>query len=148
MFFDYFHVMWMIISGKETTGACSANNTDCVNTIGSYTCQCKEYYEGNPLIGCDDIDECSAPNDCKPIVNGGATCVNTEPLYRCDRTCDRGFILLDPSLTNIAGVYSCGDEDECSSPNRCPGSNVACINTVGKFGGLLRYQSHFTHPRI
>ncbi|GAB4825556.1 hypothetical protein Ancab_008430 [Ancistrocladus abbreviatus] len=60
----------------------NSNCTDPPGEVG-YRCQCWTGYEGNPYIapGCQDIDECSAPelNHCKKP----ATCKNTNGSYKC-----------------------------------------------------------------
>ncbi|KAH9626370.1 hypothetical protein KSS87_015361, partial [Heliosperma pusillum] len=59
--------------------ACKQNNAICrdynVSTKG-YRCNCQQGYEGNPYLGCTDIDECAGPNrshKCKNIP-GSQTC--------------------------------------------------------------------------
>nr|GEY26971.1 wall-associated receptor kinase 2-like [Tanacetum cinerariifolium] len=54
---------------------------------GGYRCSCKNGYEGNPYLspGCQDIDECSDPNN-KPC-NG--TCTNLPGSFIC--SCPRGY---------------------------------------------------------
>ncbi|GKD95319.1 wall-associated receptor kinase 2-like protein [Tanacetum coccineum] len=66
------------------------NNSDCVDFKGGnggYRCSCKNGYEGNPYLspGCQDIDECSDPNN-KPC-NG--TCTNLPGSFIC--SCPRGY---------------------------------------------------------
>ncbi|PIO24418.1 hypothetical protein AB205_0021450, partial [Aquarana catesbeiana] len=53
----------------------------CVNTIGSYTCQCNPGFQYNEKFGCVDIDECadSSLNDCHPL----AVCTNGYGSYTC-----------------------------------------------------------------
>ncbi|KAA0706078.1 Fibrillin-2 Fibrillin-2 C-terminal peptide [Triplophysa tibetana] len=130
-------------------------NGDCVNTEGSYRCEC---WFGFRLDGniCRDIDECSeTPSLC---VNG--RCVNTEGSYRCE--CWFGFrldrnicrdineCLQTPSLcvngycVNTEGRYRCEcysgfrldgnicrDVDECEDARQCP--HQECVNTVGSY---------------
>ncbi|PIO27189.1 hypothetical protein AB205_0202510, partial [Aquarana catesbeiana] len=53
----------------------------CVNTIGSYTCQCNPGFQYSEEFGCVDIDECadSSLNDCNPL----AVCTNGYGSYTC-----------------------------------------------------------------
>jgi len=69
-------------------------NANCTNTIGSFTCQCKEGYMGNGIT-CDDIDECA-------INEGGCEhmCSNTIGSFYC--SCFTGY-RLDPNGLNCSG---------------------------------------------
>ncbi|XP_040211859.1 uromodulin-like [Rana temporaria] len=59
----------------------------CVNTIGSYTCNCNPGFQYNEAFGCVDIDECaeSSLNDCHPL----AVCTNGYGSYTC--TCPSDY---------------------------------------------------------
>ncbi|CAJ0968685.1 unnamed protein product [Ranitomeya imitator] len=67
----------------ETSNSCSPNAT-CTNTIGNYSCTCKNGFSGDGTH-CADIDECKTTNNCSPY----ATCTNTIGSYKC--TCNDGF---------------------------------------------------------
>ncbi|KAM5587526.1 hypothetical protein ABKV19_006122 [Rosa sericea] len=74
---------------KRKDFACKANSR-CVNrpingSIG-YLCQCLPGYEGNPYHpdGCQDIDECKAPNPCQH-----GKCSNSPGNYSC--SCHKGY---------------------------------------------------------
>ncbi|XP_045189860.2 signal peptide, CUB and EGF-like domain-containing protein 2 [Mercenaria mercenaria] len=91
----------------------------CVNTQGSYTCDCNNGYMLQPdLASCSDIDECINENGrCNQV------CVNSEGSYSC--ACNQGYELSADELT-------CTDEDECAnSTHEC---EHGCTNTVGSFG--------------
>lgn len=72
-------------------------NSECVNTDGSYKCNCKLGYEGNGTAchcskgyhangtECFDINECDENNDC----HDDAICSNTPGSYDCK--CRQGF---------------------------------------------------------
>ncbi|CAN6553474.1 unnamed protein product [Malus baccata var. baccata] len=75
---------------NEGTFGCKANSS-CHNRSSGYICRCRSGYEGNPYLpdGCQDIDECKAPDSCS---NG--TCINTAGYYTCK--CPKGYKNDDP----------------------------------------------------
>ncbi|XP_014673762.1 PREDICTED: fibrillin-1-like [Priapulus caudatus] len=90
---------------------------NCVNTLGSFTCQCETgYYRLH--AECVDVDECSALDPCPDF----SACHNLDGSYEC--ICMRGY------ERNVAGA--CTDVDECDvwEDNRC---QQLCVNTVGGF---------------
>ncbi|XP_071507977.1 hyalin-like [Diadema antillarum] len=89
------------------------DNATCVNTKGTFTCQCREGYldldSRNPGRSCQDIDECASVSDC----HANATCTNTDGNFTCE--CNGGF---DDQNIAYPG-RSCEDSE---SPNiTCPG---------------------------
>lgn len=68
-----------------TTNPCG-ENAECKDTVGSFSCLCKEGFTGDPLKKCHDIDECSALE--KPC-GSHAICQNAEPGYNC--ICPQGY---------------------------------------------------------
>uniref|UniRef100_A0AAY5ENB4 Fibrillin-1 n=1 Tax=Electrophorus electricus TaxID=8005 RepID=A0AAY5ENB4_ELEEL len=96
------------------THMCSPS-AECMNTLGSYRCMCKE---GTQSYTCTHSDECAENvNLCE---NGH--CLNVPGDYRCE--CDMGFI---PTLDGKA----CEDIDECTFADICV--NGRCRNIPGLF---------------
>ncbi|XP_022849849.1 wall-associated receptor kinase-like 8 [Olea europaea var. sylvestris] len=77
------------IEEQNSTNYACGKNSYCINydtslNFGGYHCKCKEGFEGNPYLGCHDIDEC-INNRC---VSYG-TCTNTPGSYNC--SCPDGY---------------------------------------------------------
>ncbi|XP_055626576.1 fibulin-1 isoform X3 [Toxorhynchites rutilus septentrionalis] len=103
-------------------GKVCPQNSDCINTVGSYRCDCKSgFKKARPedLI-CTDVDECSeVPGLCHQ------RCINYWGSYRCG--CESGYKL-------AANNRTCDDVDECEeykANNLCVG---ICENTPGSYG--------------
>lgn len=63
------------------------SNTKCVNTVGSYVCECLPGYRRVDKFNCAEIDECSS-GDHKCDVH--ADCINTQGSYHC--VCKEGYM--------------------------------------------------------
>ncbi|XP_011500132.1 PREDICTED: fibrillin-1 [Ceratosolen solmsi marchali] len=92
----------------------------CVNTLGSYRCECDfGFEEEHQSGGCRDVDECAAePGPCQQ------ECYNTWGSYSCG--CGPGYQLRPDNRT-------CEDIDECSefkNTSLCVG---ICDNTPGSY---------------
>ncbi|XP_070987047.1 latent-transforming growth factor beta-binding protein 4-like [Oncorhynchus clarkii lewisi] len=93
----------------------------CVNTDGSYRCDCQPGYRTAGLgRQCRDVNECLEGEYCFPR----GECVNTEGSYRC--VCSQGY-------TTSSDGGSCLDVDECarSGPGAC--QDGRCVNTEGSY---------------
>ncbi|KAJ3610375.1 hypothetical protein NHX12_022467 [Muraenolepis orangiensis] len=86
----------------------------CVNTRGSFTCQCPQGYRRN-ADQCVDKDECLQTHYCMH------RCVNLPGSYRCE--CNAGHKL-------ASNNHSCGDVNECELQSPC---QQQCYNLLGSF---------------
>ncbi|CAI9169699.1 unnamed protein product [Rangifer tarandus platyrhynchus] len=101
----------------------------CINTQGSYTCQCPPGLEFNPKDprNCTDVNECTSGE--KPCHNS-THCLNFVGSYEC--RCRPGWKPIAGS-PNGPNNTVCEDVDECSSgKHQCDNSTV-CVNTVGSY---------------
>ncbi|XP_064597834.1 LOW QUALITY PROTEIN: uncharacterized protein LOC135464334 [Liolophura sinensis] len=96
-------------------------NASCTDAVGHPFCECDEGYEGNPDIGCQDLEECLEPR-CSP----GSDCINLPGSYKCE--CTVGYRGNSPS---------CSDIDECQEGKPCS-DNEKCINTEGSYQCVCR----------
>ncbi|XP_036364063.1 fibrillin-1 isoform X2 [Octopus sinensis] len=89
----------------------------CINTEGSYLCECNQGYtleiDGH---SCSDIDQCQENNG-----NCEQNCHNMNGSYVC--SCDAGFSLHPDNR-------SCSDINECHQNNQC---EHLCFNTMGSY---------------
>ena len=88
----------------------------CINSQGSYSCQCLHGYSGDGKF-CYDIDECGR----RPC-DQNAACTNTEGSYIC--RCDDGL---------RGDGLSCVDYDECEAAVHDCHKNAVCMNTWGSY---------------
>lgn len=87
-------------------------NTKCVNTNGSYRCECLEGYERSDKWNCVEIDECQRENSC----DENAICTNTDGSYNC--TCRPGYTGDGRYCVPVCDPH-CLNGGECVSPNKC-----------------------------
>lgn len=94
-------------------------NRHCINTVGSYTCLCREGFDTTKSVidpTCIDIDECSKRNTCPR----NSICQNNLGSFEC--LCDKGF-----------WGQSCLDIDECSANLTNCHVNAECLNLEGSY---------------
>lgn len=113
----------------------------CINTKGSFQCQCHPGYildQGK----CIDIDECAKPGSCE---NG--KCTNTEGSFEC--ICNAGYSMdvmtgkCQPQKCSKDCSHSCGPESVCICPDGYILKNhVKCIKQ--KQGGCFAYNASST----
>ncbi|XP_042373017.1 latent-transforming growth factor beta-binding protein 4-like, partial [Plectropomus leopardus] len=94
----------------------------CVNTEGSFQCQCQTGFTTNPeRTACLDVDEC--------VSSGGSVCPsqrceNTIGSYRCLTSCEPGY--------QVTPTGSCVDVNECANQTVC-GEHAFCQNLIGTY---------------
>ena len=63
-----------------TEGRCPGVSSYCKNFNGGYQCYCPIGYEGDPVVACTDINECTLDDPCD---DQKEICVNTAGSYLC-----------------------------------------------------------------
>ncbi|XP_052124125.1 fibulin-1-like [Frankliniella occidentalis] len=123
-----FHNQKCVDEDECIRNPCDSNQV-CHNTVGSYSCECKEGFARDPLTtACVDINECQLGiNHCA----ASQRCDNTIGSYQCIRYsgCGTGYTL-------NAATGTCDDDDECElGTDNCreSGPTWVCRNTQGSF---------------
>uniref|UniRef100_A0A8D1PB16 Adhesion G protein-coupled receptor E5 n=1 Tax=Sus scrofa TaxID=9823 RepID=A0A8D1PB16_PIG len=101
----------------------------CINTQGSYTCQCLPGFKLNPRDPklCTDVNECTpGSNPC----HNSTHCFNLVGRYEC--RCRPGWKPI-PGSPNGPNNTICEDKDECSSGEHHCHNSTICTNTVGSY---------------
>uniref|UniRef100_A0A914W7R3 EGF-like domain-containing protein n=1 Tax=Plectus sambesii TaxID=2011161 RepID=A0A914W7R3_9BILA len=108
-----------VACGNECRTIKCPKNSDCVNSAGSYRCECARGYRMNDNKRCVDINECL-----EGLVKCGADvpCANSPGSFVC--RCPSGY------LWNDTG---CADIDECQATLEQCHSSAECKNTIGSF---------------
>ncbi|XP_011314655.1 fibrillin-2 [Fopius arisanus] len=101
------------------------SNEECVNTVGSYVCNCRTGFRRENLTqACVDINECQLQNDCLPTQR----CDNTLGSYNCVR-----FLPCGTGYTLNAATEICEDDDECLLGTHDCSEGYHCRNTLGSY---------------
>lgn len=106
-----------IDQGKENE--CLKLNSYCINTPGSYKCNCFNGLRKSSSSECVDIDECI---ENKHNCNGNSNCVNLFAGFKCQ--CADGFKWSDTR-------HQCEDIDECEL--KICDKNSDCVNLNGTY---------------
>ncbi|XP_058281055.1 adhesion G protein-coupled receptor E2-like [Hylobates moloch] len=127
----YFHIH--VDECQQNPRLCKSYST-CINTLGSYTCQCLPGFKIKPEDPklCTDVNECtSGQNPC----HSSTHCLNNVGSYQC--RCRPGWQPI-PGSPNGPNNTVCEDVDECSSgQHQCDNSTV-CFNTLGSYSCRCR----------
>jgi fibulin 1/2 len=101
---------------------------ECLNTVGSYRCECQPGFEVSSTTGqCEDIDECSKST--YSICGLDSECQNSYGSFRC--VCKPGFRLRDDSRSKSVVTSTCVDLNECDTiPGIC---QQRCANLWGSY---------------
>ena len=122
----------------ETEHNCHKHAT-CVNSEGSYRCECNAGYRGDGFE-CDDHNECVPGLHQCPI---NSHCINNRGSYTCE--CDHGFHVSTATVPSsgapISGTNPTGSSIICEDIDECEGLygpiycdiNADCINTRGSY---------------
>uniref|UniRef100_A0A1I8H9S7 EGF-like domain-containing protein n=1 Tax=Macrostomum lignano TaxID=282301 RepID=A0A1I8H9S7_9PLAT len=110
----------------------SDQNQTCVNTNGSYTCQCPlAGFELNALYECQDIDECKTANPC----GHSYVCVNTIGKYSCQ--CPMNKIKVNGECVQILTVSDSASDSATTEPSTTESTNQALIISLSVVGAVV-----------
>lgn len=93
-------------------------HTDCVNTVGSFKCNCHPgFIQVNS--SCEDVDECKSS-----VCPSSMPCINTFGSFTCDCGSGQQYDAIEKK---------CIDVDECSTGQYICNTRARCINTIGSY---------------
>ncbi|XP_053386930.1 uncharacterized protein LOC123542087 [Mercenaria mercenaria] len=103
--------------------ACNDPRKFCVNSLGSYTCECRAGFYKTDQGDCRDTDECPDPL----LHNCTQECINAIGGYSCG--CREGYTKKDK--------WSCEDIDECElGTSSC---EQKCVNDQGQYSCFCHF---------
>ncbi len=125
-----------LCGGAQERHSCDATkcgaNAECQQGVNRVDCVCPVGFQGNPYVGCEDVNECMG-NAC----GANAVCLNTPGSYDCQ--CQQGFqgnpfmmcmpIVSPPRVPvdlDACAAVVCGPNAACS--------NGACVCLAGYLG--------------
>uniref|UniRef100_A0A3P8S994 Adhesion G protein-coupled receptor E5b, duplicate 2 n=1 Tax=Amphiprion percula TaxID=161767 RepID=A0A3P8S994_AMPPE len=121
---------------KENLYPCG-NNSNCLNTAGSYFCQCLSGFEHGggsqdfePFSGlqCQDRNECTDTKNNKDICGKKGTCQNVDGSYWCK--CEEGYTNSGKNSTPCSDINECKDAE--NNKDIC-GKKGTCQNVDGSY---------------
>ncbi len=74
------HFLFQVTQKQKFTSSCQQQ---CINTIGSFRCECYPGYRMNEIGQCLDINECDVENTANIRCPKTANCINTAGSYKC-----------------------------------------------------------------
>ena len=92
-------------------------NTDCINSFGSFHCKCSTGFQLDDDGNCINIDECQIGSD---SCRSSEVCRDTQGSYDCQ--CAKGY---------LSSLGVCVDLNECREAP-C-GAREDCVNSVGSY---------------
>ena len=146
------------INECDTTFTCFSSASDCVDTDGSFRCDCKDGYihpEGDS-VNCVNVDDCLVDNGgCDALVQcfdnpipPGVTCDRCPLDYSGDSSVNGGCVLKECSLDDLSSFTEQTMSTDCDSPtikakSNCtvsckPGYASSVPNTVVSCQGFSR----------
>eukprot|EP00933_Yihiella_yeosuensis_P080566 TRINITY_DN94014_c0_g1_i1.p1 TRINITY_DN94014_c0_g1~~TRINITY_DN94014_c0_g1_i1.p1 ORF type:complete len:1178 (+),score=165.71 TRINITY_DN94014_c0_g1_i1:31-3564(+) len=112
---------------------CNTSISQCVDTIGSFSCLCKTgFYWNTSNLSCQDVDECTAI-PIKHTCTGkgrGMGCINTYGSFKCG--CTAGWNSTNETV-NGTNKTKCINRLECIEQNISCATNGRCYDTMGSF---------------
>jgi len=113
------------------THNCVPRKASCIDTEGSYECECNRGFTGDGILGCEDINDC-ASNPCGD--HGSCESDGGSAIDNCENGCING---MDGYTCNCAEGYTdfnCDwDVNECILKTHNCHQDARCVNIPGGF---------------